>query len=211
VPHITYTLQQKAEAVALASVLGAEGASEQLGIDVRTVRSWAAKAGKGPELAVPTSAWQKLLDLAMARVGSALSTGNVRPKDAAVIAGIAQRNVREPEEPPEPPTAVESWGDDLEAALDAKYGDDADLAMMALLDAPDDVDWTADPLGYLATLGDLREWRDRHDAAVRAQWQAQLIVNQQAAEQARLDALDAETRSLVEAAERWLESTNDAA
>ncbi|MFL5686601.1 MAG: transposase [Chloroflexota bacterium] len=90
-----YTAAQKAEAVALARVSGAGHAAEQLGIDVRTIRAWVGAAGDPPELDGTAAGWQQLLDLAHSQVVSALTGGKVRPKDAAVIAAISERNLRE--------------------------------------------------------------------------------------------------------------------
>ena len=43
------------------------------------------------------------MELAQARVATALTGGKVRPVEAATIAGIAARNIREP--PPDPRAA----------------------------------------------------------------------------------------------------------
>lgn len=222
--RIAYTLQQKAEAVALATVVGAEAAADQLGMDVRTVRGWAAKAGKAPELAVQTSTWEKLLDLALARVGAALSSGKVRPKDAAVIAGIAQRNMRDPEPTPEPPTEADEWVGQLMAALEARYTEhEVDCILDVLIrddmrafDQVDEetglTDLTDIPsiLAWVESIGDPEAWIEadrqaRHDAM-----EAQLAANRNAAETARLATLDAETARLLAAAEAWLEVTDAA-
>jgi hypothetical protein len=80
----------------LARVAGAEAAGQSLGIDPRTIRRWAAQAGDAPELDGSAEGWQRLLDLAQSRVAVALTADKVRPKDAAVIAGIAERNLRRP-------------------------------------------------------------------------------------------------------------------
>jgi hypothetical protein len=66
-----------------------------LGIDPRTVRKWSAQAGDRPELDGSAEGWQRLLDLAQSRVVAALAADKVRPKDAAVIAAIAERNLRD--------------------------------------------------------------------------------------------------------------------
>jgi hypothetical protein len=76
--------------------MGAEAAAESLGIDPRTVRKWSAQAGGRPELDGSAEGWQRLLDLAQSKVAVALATDKVRPKDAAVIAAIAERNLRRP-------------------------------------------------------------------------------------------------------------------
>jgi hypothetical protein len=95
VPRVSYSTAQRREAVALARVSGVEAAAGSLGIDPRTVRKWSAQAGDGPELDGSAEGWQRLLDLAQSRVAVALATDKVRPKDAAVIAAIAERNLRD--------------------------------------------------------------------------------------------------------------------
>ena len=97
-PRIAYTTAQKQEAVALARVAGVEAAAQSLGIDRRTVRKWSDQAGDRPELDGSAEGWQRLLDLAQSKVAVALSNGTVRPKDAAVIAAIAERNLRQLED-----------------------------------------------------------------------------------------------------------------
>ena len=89
-----YTPAQQAEAVAIARSAGAKYAAEHLGMDVRTVRSYLDAAGDPPELDGTASGWKQLIDLAQSQVVAALTSGKVRPKDAAVIAAIAERNLR---------------------------------------------------------------------------------------------------------------------
>ena len=110
--RVAYTIAQKHEAVALAVVVGAEAAADQLGIDVRSVRKWAEAAGHRPELEVDD--WQALHDLAVARTTAAVASGKLPARTVAVIAGIAARNLRptrvvapsEPDEPAENPGIV---------------------------------------------------------------------------------------------------------
>jgi hypothetical protein len=228
--RIAYTAAQKAEAVALATVIGAEGAATELGMDVRTVRGWAGRAGKAPELAAPTGGWQNLLDLAMAKVASALAGNKVRPKDAAVIAGIASRNVRE--RPPEAPQTEDDIARDAwTAELDRRYPDRnlACLALMALIRRHDEhgcpmpendrePEPCREPLddewAYLESLGDLREWHERVMTDDHAAMERQLEANRKAARAYQTKVLDAEMVALVEAAEAFLteqrEETPDA-
>jgi hypothetical protein len=118
--RVAYSNDQRREAVALARVAGVEAAGQSLGIDPRTIRRWSAQAGDRPELHGSAEGWQRLLDLAQSRVAVALSSGRVRPKDAAVIAAIAERNLRQLDdrekrtvEPQEPWTdRVDRWCDE---------------------------------------------------------------------------------------------------
>lgn len=96
---VAYSSVQKAEAVALAAIVGVEAAAEQLGMQVRTLRGWANAAGQRPD--VDSDAWQKLHDLAMAKTMAAVASGKLRPRDVAVIAGISKRNLSKPVPVPE--------------------------------------------------------------------------------------------------------------
>lgn len=132
-----YSPAQQNEAVTLAAVVGAEAAAKQLGMRARTIRGWSVRAGKAPADAIGSADWRSLGDLARAKVAADLAAGRVRPKDAAVIAAIAQRNVRdvpldvEPEHTPE----QLDYAHRLEAALATKYGIDlADERASDLLD-----------------------------------------------------------------------------
>jgi hypothetical protein len=113
VPRIAYTLAQKQEAVALCRTMGAEAAAKALGMDPRTVRKWSEQAGDAPELAGNAGAWQRLFDLAHARVESMLSGGKLSATQVAVIAGIAQRNIRDarPDDEQSAVTAREAFTD----------------------------------------------------------------------------------------------------
>lgn len=225
-----YTREQKAEAVALAHVMGYEPAANQLGIDPRTVLRWMRAAGKAPHLDAPAAGWQQLMELAQAKVAKALASGKVTPVQAATIAGIASRNaVREPNETPAPKAEADQWIDQLEAELEAR-GLNVDLAIVALISRHQDhgcrVGWDdksypecpeppttiEDDLAYVLSLGDLSEWwerraREKHEDLVR-----QLETNRQIAEAAKRRSLDAETEALVAAAEAFLaEGAGDAA
>lgn len=221
-PKVAYSTAQKAEAVALATVIGSEAAGQQLGITPRAIRGWAERAGKTPADSVSTSSWQSLLDLAMARVGSALAGGTVRPKDAAVIAGIAARNIREPK-PEEPRTPEQDAYDAFVAELEARYPDpdQEHLAVVALLrhhhghgcmaddqgNYPPCPDPIPDAWAYLESLGDLEAWRAAADARQRAamdHWQRR---RQEVRAEWEQRSLDDETRALLAAAEAYLAET----
>lgn len=203
--RIAYSLAQKAEAIALATVIGAEAAAERLHIDPRTVRKWAARAGRAPADAITPTDWAQLGDLARAQVASDLASGKVRTRDAAVIAGIASRNVRDPKPEPEPPDEAEQLVDLWLSEVDVLFPGQAGLALIALLDGSteDDPRWD-DPLAYLASLGDLEAWRHRRSAERHAAMERQLELNRLSREAAVQKSMDDETRALVAAAEAFL-------
>lgn len=109
-PYVRYTGPQKAEAVALARVVGAEIAADQLGIDPRSVLEWMRKAGEGPWDDAPPGGWRDLMSLALARTTAAVASGKLSPTVVATIAGIAARNANR-----DAPKAT-----DATAAIDAK-------------------------------------------------------------------------------------------
>lgn len=82
----------KMEAITLSSVVGADQAGSQLGIDPRTIRIWSAAAGRRPELDGEPDRWRELRDLAIAKVTADVAAGKVRVRDLAVVAAIATRN-----------------------------------------------------------------------------------------------------------------------
>jgi hypothetical protein len=94
-----------------------------LGIDPRTVRKWSAQVGDRPELDGSAEGWQRLLHLAQSRVAVALASGKVRPKDAAVIAAIAERNLRQLADRSEKrePEPQEPWTDRFDRWCDDTY------------------------------------------------------------------------------------------
>jgi hypothetical protein len=75
VPRITYRSAQKREAVALAVLIGAELAGQELGIDPRTVRIWTQAAGKSPADVIEAPSWERLGALAMARAERLVASG----------------------------------------------------------------------------------------------------------------------------------------
>jgi hypothetical protein len=219
--RIAYTNQQKAEAVALAVVVGVEHAADQLRIDRRTVRGWLEQAGKAPELAAPATGWEQLLALAQAKVAAALASGKVTPIQAATIAGISARNIRDrpPDEPA--PTDVERHVDGVMARLDELYRPDgADIALSAIIEETDRViaaldagaepesDEPFDELAFVASLiehhGSLQEWRKWEMADDHRRTEEQLEANRLARIKSTTPRLDDETRALVAAAEAEL-------
>jgi hypothetical protein len=136
VPRVAYSGAQKAEAIALATVVGAEAASRQLRITVGAIRRWCELAGKVPRDAIGSTDWQALGDLARSQVAARLAAGKVSAREAAIVAGIADRNSREaplPESPPDP--EAQAWTDGLTSALEARYGAPSDDALdMLILD-----------------------------------------------------------------------------
>ena len=92
------------QAVALGAVVGSEDAAKRLGLDPRTVRTWMGKAGRAPADAITSPDWATLGELARTQVQADLVSGKVKPKDAAVIAAIADRNAAKVTEGP-PDTA----------------------------------------------------------------------------------------------------------
>jgi hypothetical protein len=65
-----------------------------MGCDIRYVRKLLDAAGDAPEVAGTIDQWRQVADVAHATVMGALTSGKVRPKDAAVIAAVAERNIR---------------------------------------------------------------------------------------------------------------------
>ena len=129
-----FTVKQKSEAIALATIIGAEAAGQQLGILPRTIRGWADRAGKAPADAINHTDWRSLGEAARSVVAANLAGGFVRAKDAAVIAAIATRNEAKPEPVAEPPTEVELWAEAMEEAMTQLYpGVDLDLIIVVLL------------------------------------------------------------------------------
>jgi hypothetical protein len=205
-----YSLSKRAEVIADAVVTGAESTAIAHGLDVRTVRAWLATSGKAPAAEVNPEGWRSLMDLALSKVNVALVGGHVRPKDAAVIAAIASRNIREPAPPAEPRTPEDEAYDAFVTELEARYPEPhlEHLALVALIRCPEP---PADRWAYLESLGDLEAWDAQRRIDDHARLDAQLAANRSAAEAAQVAALDAETQALVAAAEAWLEAANDAA
>jgi hypothetical protein len=95
-----YSSADRAAAVTLARVIGAEAASKQLRLetakpyDKRSIRGWMAEF---PDLPIEASDWRKPADLALARATSMIATGRMTAVQVATVAAIATRNAsREP-------------------------------------------------------------------------------------------------------------------
>lgn len=99
-PYRKHSPTKKAEAIALATVIGAEAAGNQLGIDRNTIRRWMEAAGKAPADAIARTDWEALGQLALARTMDRIASGKASAVETATVAGIAERNKRKPE--PEP-------------------------------------------------------------------------------------------------------------
>ena len=172
---VAYTPAQKAEAVALATVIGADAASAQLGMGAKAIRGWAERAGKSPSDVIETDQWRALMDVALARVTAQVASGTMRVRDIAVVAGIAARNVREPAIRPARATDAETAVDVLEAELSVVYGEDWPTAATVLIRGAEQA--FEDPLGYLAALvsehGSLqavRDWQRAEPTASGGPW-----------------------------------------
>ena len=200
-----YSQTAKAEAVALGAVVGAEEAGRRLGITAGAVRNWMGKAGRLPADAISSSSWASLGALARSQVAADLVAGRVKPTQAAIIAGIAERNATKPEPPPDPETAEKLALDARLRELSKDERHDLSLVLVALLRAPEPPD---DPVAYIAALvaehGSLEAWRAWlrvQDDEARA---VQMAKNRAAAASAAQQVLDAETRDLLAAAETWI-------
>ena len=66
-PYRKYSPTERAEAVALAALVGAETASEQLGMDSRAIRRWSEAAGKKPADTITAPSWERVMETALAR------------------------------------------------------------------------------------------------------------------------------------------------
>lgn len=95
-----YPREVVTQAVALASIVGAEEAAKRMRLDPRTVRAWLGRAGKVPADSIAAAAWASLGALARAQVQADLPAGKVPAKTAAIIGAIADRNtIRVKEDP----------------------------------------------------------------------------------------------------------------
>ena len=168
-----YSPQRKSEVIALARVQGIEATARQTGIDKRAIRGWCERAGVVPADALGTVAdWASLGELARSQVAERLASGKVHPRDAAIIAGIADRNTRKPEPQPEPEgdPEAEAWTDALLVALEARYPSvdpiDSLGYAMTWLDGAGEEPWIDDPAQLVARLpADWSAWLADRDAA----------------------------------------------
>lgn len=180
-----YPLAIRAEAIALAAIVGVEPAAEAMGIDKRSVRTWTEQAGRAPELVAKPDEWKRLHDLAIAKVTSDLASGKMRPRDVAVVAAIAKRNLTKPDPMVAKQTDVEAWSDELSARLDKTYDpDDVPIAFAAVVEwlesrDPDTEGPSVDDvLSHVQSLGDLDEWWERRHIETTLRYQAQLAKNE---------------------------------
>src|SRR5262245_12254953 len=119
-PYKRHSSESKAEAVALAAIVGADAAAEQLGLGAPRIRAWSCAAGRTPADAIESADRKAPGELARAQVAKNLAAGKVRPKDAAVIAAIAQRNSEKVKEP-EPADPEKAAADQVVAWLMERY------------------------------------------------------------------------------------------
>lgn len=92
-PRKAYTLQEKAEAVEIARVLGSNTAAAQLGIDQRTIRGWMANSGDPDAITVPVGEFEEIRALAVARAKSMLASGKMTLSQVMTAAGIAEDKI----------------------------------------------------------------------------------------------------------------------
>ena len=208
-PRVAYAPQLVAETVALAAVVGLEAAHVQTGIRRQTIRAWLDRAGKAPADAINAADWQSLGDLARSRVASKLAEGKVSARDAAIIAGIAQRNTTKPE--PEP---ASSEDDAYIAALEEQFGEHVDLALIASIrrltelgygnDDPVPADVELAVWEWVAAIPDLPAWQVEYREQDRRRYLEQLEANQLAKQALLTTAERVETEAILAAAEAYL-------
>lgn len=113
-PFRKITPAEKAEAIALGAVLGADEAGAQLGIDPDSIRRWSKAAGRNPADTIEAPSWQRLGALALARAEKLVAEGKMSAVTLATVAGIAKRNQDKPkpteDEPPD--AALFRWIDE---------------------------------------------------------------------------------------------------
>lgn len=208
-PYRRWTQAERAAAVAIARVQGADAAAAESGADARTVRIWMDQAGDAPELAVSPGTWRELMTVAMARTMSRVTSGKMSPVQLATIAGIAARNADRDRAPDVDETTPGSLAlDRIEADAAERYGPgnvDLVLALMVrTLDA--DAPYTVAEPAPLDAAGadylyrwavalmdaepDLDAWRERVDAERAVRWTPPLAPD--------LAALLAEADALME-------------
>jgi len=132
-----YTTGQMSAAIVLATVVGAEAASKQTGIQARTIRKWCARAGRAPADGISRTDWAALGDLARTRVAAELASGKLSAVQMATIAGIAERNLREVPEPriESAVAALDAFIDWLIDSVDDVTENDFHALVQALLQA----------------------------------------------------------------------------
>lgn len=110
-PYRKHSPAKKAEAIALATVIGAEAAGERLGIYRGTIRRWMEAAGKAPADAIARTDWETLEQLALSKTIERVASGKASARETAIVAGIANRNKRKPDAEPKDPNAWMSPAD----------------------------------------------------------------------------------------------------
>ena len=198
-----YSEARKAEAVALADVMGADEAGKRLGIDPRTIRGWAQQLGRRPELDVPADELEPVYRLALARVTTEITEGKIRGPQLATVLGIMRDKLdrarsRRPEVAE--PTIAERFVDALEPYIPPGRMTEAYVALIDWADSlPDDAPVTPDAaLAFLESL-DLDQWsRDR--AARDAAYRADVAALAELSRLAHTGDLDADTRDYARAA-----------
>lgn len=224
-PFRKWTGAQKAEAIALADVVGVDEAARQLGADPRSIHDWRKAAGKRPEIDVPATTWRTLHELALAKVAAALTSGKVNPTQAATIAAIAQRNAEKP------PAASDPGAEEYRAfseAIDAAFGARADTALHVLILSLDDDSRRLEsgrdpvvPLGHeiewLQSL-DFDEWErqreehwaaiERDNARVKRGWETNMTVMFEVSKQKHAT-LEDKRRALIAAADELVNGQNE--
>lgn len=112
-PFRKWSDAQKAEAVALASVMGADSAADQLGMTADRIRQWAKQAGVDPADTIDAADWADVERVALARTMAMIVDPRAKPSQVATVAAIAKRNADKPR-----PEAVDSALEAREAFLD---------------------------------------------------------------------------------------------
>jgi hypothetical protein len=97
-PFVKHSLAARAEAVALAAVLGLSAAADQLGIDEKTLRSWMLKAGKDPADAIKPASWSRLADMALTKAERLVAEGKLSPAQLANLATMAEERAAKSDE-----------------------------------------------------------------------------------------------------------------
>lgn len=115
-PYVKHDLAFRAEAVALAAVIGLSAAAERLGIEERTLKSWMLKAGKDPADVIAPASWERLAGLALTKAERVIAEGKLSAAQLINAASMAeQRAAAKPAT--EAPTADERFL----AWVDARY------------------------------------------------------------------------------------------
>jgi hypothetical protein len=212
-----YSRERKAQALALARIAGAEVASDRTHIPVQSIRRWMDAAGIQPGADLPEERLEALRDLAESTVTADLVAGRIHGVQAMTVAGIARRHIAKPAPPLDPETAEQQEVDRMLRELDPDETHDLSLALIALMHALEN-DNTSDPVAYvnglITTHGSLEAWRQWQRTEDRRRLDEQLernrINSERAIASSRQAMLDAETRSLLAAAEAYLRESADA-